>query len=198
MRTVDPVKYQQKRQDILRAARRCFEQGGFQSTSISKVCAEAKISAGHLYHYFENKEDILGSIVEDVLLQAAEHLALALEDGDPILLINALIDQITGIKEGVQYSLIFDLFSGASRNLELAAILQKNSQDMIQLLAKVLREGQLRGQVRSPLDTDTAAIILIGLIDGTKSMTLRTPSLDRQKIISMLHEMVANLLAPRG
>src|SRR2546423_14502706 len=64
VRTVDRPKYDEKRQTILEAARGCFRRDGFHGASISDICATAKISPGHLYHYFESKEAIIEAIVE--------------------------------------------------------------------------------------------------------------------------------------
>jgi TetR/AcrR family transcriptional repressor of uid operon len=41
MRKIDPVKHEEKRQEILEAAGRCFARKGFQGATISDICAEA-------------------------------------------------------------------------------------------------------------------------------------------------------------
>ncbi len=64
MRKVDPVKYEEKRRDILQAAMQCFVRDGFRGASISDICAAAGISPGHLYHYFPGKEAIIGAMAE--------------------------------------------------------------------------------------------------------------------------------------
>jgi len=56
MRKVEEAKHDEKRRQILKAAKRCFIRHGFRGASISDICAEARISPGLLYHYFENKK----------------------------------------------------------------------------------------------------------------------------------------------
>ena len=46
---------------ILEAALRCFRAEGFHGASISRICAETGISAGHLYHSFDSKEAIVSA-----------------------------------------------------------------------------------------------------------------------------------------
>ncbi|AXW40894.1 hypothetical protein CJO89_22165 (plasmid) [Ralstonia solanacearum] len=46
MRTIDPVKHEKRRQEILAAADRCFRRDGFRGASISNICAEARMSSG--------------------------------------------------------------------------------------------------------------------------------------------------------
>jgi TetR/AcrR family transcriptional repressor of uid operon len=48
VRTIDPAKHEEKRAEILEAAERCFARGGFHGATIAQICAEAKISPGHL------------------------------------------------------------------------------------------------------------------------------------------------------
>lgn len=62
MRTVDPVRHEERRRKILEAAKRCFARDGLWGASVSGICAEVGISPGHLYHYFKGKEAILSAI----------------------------------------------------------------------------------------------------------------------------------------
>ena len=71
MRKVDPVKHEAKRLEILQAAGRCFLRDGFRGASVSSICKEAGISAGHLYHYFDNKEAMIEAMIETELSRAA-------------------------------------------------------------------------------------------------------------------------------
>src|SRR6185369_16447908 len=48
--------------DILEAARRCFESKGFLKTTLQDVAKEAEISVGLIYRYFQSKEDIFASL----------------------------------------------------------------------------------------------------------------------------------------
>src|SRR6266851_6501514 len=67
MRKVDRAKYDEKRQHILEAAERCFQRDGFRGASIGDICAAARMSPGHLYHYFDSKEAIIEAIFESRL-----------------------------------------------------------------------------------------------------------------------------------
>ncbi len=52
----------QRTNDILEAARRCFESKGFLKTTLQDVAKEAEISVGLIYRYFQSKEDIFASL----------------------------------------------------------------------------------------------------------------------------------------
>lgn len=47
---------------IINVATRLFAEQGFENTSISKICAEAKVSKGAIYHHFSSKNEILRSL----------------------------------------------------------------------------------------------------------------------------------------
>lgn len=51
-----------KKELILSAALTCFASNGFHNTSIADISAEAGISTGLMYNYFESKEELLKSI----------------------------------------------------------------------------------------------------------------------------------------
>jgi TetR/AcrR family transcriptional repressor of uid operon len=196
MRTVDPVKHGEKRRVILDAAERCFARDGFRGASISSICAEAGISPGHLYHYFESKEAILGAITRMVLEQATEQFGRTMESSDALAGLIADAQQAKARKQHGGHVLVLDMLAEAARNPALAEVLQEHSRGMRQLLAGFLRRGQARGRIDPSLDAETAASILIGVIDGSKIMAVRDPSLNRMKTIKLLHTLIVRFLTP--
>lgn len=69
-----------RRRQILEAAEECFRDKGFHGASIAEISAVAGVSAGHIYYYFKNKEEIITAIAEaelDALLEI--HDAVRLE-----------------------------------------------------------------------------------------------------------------------
>lgn len=53
----------QRREEILDAAIRCFREKGFHAASMSSIAKAFGMSAGHIYNYFDSKEDIIEAIV---------------------------------------------------------------------------------------------------------------------------------------
>lgn len=59
-------KGQRTRKNILDAARRVFSSSGYVGMRMTDVAAEAGLSLGALYRYFEQKDDLFLSVVEDI------------------------------------------------------------------------------------------------------------------------------------
>jgi TetR/AcrR family transcriptional regulator, repressor for uid operon len=194
MRTVNIEKHQTKKNEILIAAKSCFTEKGIQGTAISKICKVAKISPGHLYHYFENKDDILETIIIQALDNAIEHFTKTLERSDLIVALYGYLEflYLYGIETG--YSLYFDMFSEVTRNPQLAKYLENQSRCMHQLLVSALKTSQEKGEINADLNIDTAAIVLLSLVDGSKTIHSRNLTADRNEILKALHNMMVDYL----
>ena len=196
MRTVDPVKHNERRQEILTAAKRCFARDGLKGASMSSICAEARMSPGHLYHYFESKNAILSAVTQMVLEEIARDYGRTMETSDALanLISQAMIDRVREDTGG--HVLIIDMLADADRNSVVADILQEYSARMQALMADFLREGQANNRIDRSLDPGATAAIIIALVDGVKMMGLRQPGVDRVKAIEMLRVLLLRFLTP--
>ena len=197
MRTVDPVRHGEKRRQILDAAQRCFAREGFGRASIANLCAEAGISPGHLYHYFESKEAILGAIIQRLLEDVSAKFGRTLESSDALAALIADAQRAKVRKDDGEPVLMLDVLADAGRNPAVAGILQTHSRVMREMLADFLRRGQARGGIDPTLDAEMAAAVLIGMIDASKIMAVRDPSLDRARMIESLQTMIVRFLTPQ-
>ena len=53
-----------RRQELVDAAWRCVARGGYRRLSVDDVCAEAGLSKGAFYTYFDQKQDLLLALLE--------------------------------------------------------------------------------------------------------------------------------------
>jgi TetR/AcrR family transcriptional regulator, transcriptional repressor of aconitase len=60
---------EQRRQQILDAAQRCFARQGFHETSMQDVFRESGLSAGAVYRYFKSKDELIREISASALGQ---------------------------------------------------------------------------------------------------------------------------------
>ncbi len=195
MRKLDPIRHEEKRQEILAAANRCFERSGLKGASIADICKEARISPGHLYHYFASKDAIVATLSDAWLSRTRERFdRVSSARGD---LVAALVAEIGGLAPNGPRSgseLVFEMLAESTRNPAMAEMVQAHSRDLRALIADVLREGQRRGDVRADLDADHVATVAIAIVDGLKALSLRDPGSDRAQSASLLRQMLEHFI----
>ncbi len=195
MRKVDPVKHEQRRQEIIQAALRCFVRSGFHGASTTDICIEAKMSPGHLYHYFPSKEAIVEALVQDSLARAASRFEVILASPD---VIEALLMEMenTGINRPEARVLSAEALAEACRNPAFARIVQQHARAMRTLLVDFITEAQRRGNVDHSLDPEATANILLAIVDGARALPIRNPSVDFKQSTAHLRIMLTRFLTP--
>jgi TetR/AcrR family fatty acid metabolism transcriptional regulator len=73
---------EQRKGLILEAAATIFAERGYQRATVKEIAAQAGIAPGTIYLYFENKHDLLLTIVDRVIGQAFEQLLAQLAHSD--------------------------------------------------------------------------------------------------------------------
>jgi AcrR family transcriptional regulator len=74
-----------RRQEIVRAALRCFAREGFHATSVRDVVRESGLSAGAVYSYFPSKAELVAGAVEPILEALTGVLDAVVVDTDEFL-----------------------------------------------------------------------------------------------------------------
>ena len=66
---------EEKREIVLKAAKKAFAEKGFAAVGIREIAREAGLNSATLYHYFENKEGIYAAVLEQTLDQVVAILS---------------------------------------------------------------------------------------------------------------------------
>ncbi len=92
----------QLEQTIKNAAIELFAEKGFSETTIVDISQRAGVAKGSVYHYFNNKKQILSSLLEYIWEQLADEMIALSEDKilDPLEKIDKMIDQTIDIFVG--------------------------------------------------------------------------------------------------
>jgi len=130
-----------RRAQILDAAMICFAKRGFHQASMHDISAEAGISVGLIYRYFENKEDVISAMADRHKKQIHDLLERARQA--PTLLESLEILFTAHCCENapqIQSAFVVDLYAKASRNPRLANlvrdILETAMQGVTDLIAR--------------------------------------------------------------
>ena len=77
-RAVTDEDKEQRRVEILAAAKRVFARKGFQATTIADVAKAAKVSYGSIYWYFDSKDELFHSLMDSEERALRTHIGEAL------------------------------------------------------------------------------------------------------------------------
>jgi AcrR family transcriptional regulator len=114
-----------RRSQILDAALICFAKRGFHQTSMHDISAEAGISVGLIYRYFENKEAVISAMADhhkkeiSEVLQRAKQAPTLLESLE-ILFTAHCCEEATRVVS----AFVVDLYAEASRNPRVAELVR--------------------------------------------------------------------------
>ena len=106
-----PKVVEDRREQLIDAAMRVFAQKGFTRATNKDIAREAGITPGLIYHYFENKEALLKSVMEErsplKVFRALPSHVMALP---PEAFLRLLVKQVLSVVEGEQFVQLIRVF----------------------------------------------------------------------------------------
>jgi TetR/AcrR family fatty acid metabolism transcriptional regulator len=192
-----------KRSTILRAAVQVIAERGYFAARMADVATRAQVADGTLYLYFQGKEDLLVSILEEYaeafLLRARADLA---ELDDPRDKLARIVERhLVSLERDRPLAKVFQIELRHTRRF-LRRVAKGKVAEYLQLLQEVIGEGIERGVFRSDIPVDVAARVVFGSIDECVTawvLTERPGSLTAQAeplLKLIMHGLAA--LQPRG
>src|SRR5262245_27350572 len=143
-----------RRCQILDAALVCFAKRGFHQTSMHDISAEAGISVGLIYRYFENKEAVISAMADrhkkeiSEVLERARQAPTLLESLEILFTAHCCEDA-----PQVLSAFVVDLYAEASRNPHVADLVRDvldTAMDGVRDLIARAPEGQNSGNDLKP------------------------------------------------
>jgi len=162
-----------KRRRILEAARRVCAREGYEAATMDAVAAEAHVSKGTLYNFFEGKEHLFLSTVlaayDEAETRVAERVGPAEDprarvEGFLDALVESFPDVAAGMMVNLQVWAVVSRDAAERRRLfeDLSARYRRTGAD----LAAALAAGQGTGVFRRDFDPDAVAAGLAAVFDG--------------------------------
>jgi len=155
-----------KRAAILRAAVQVIAEQGYFAARMADVAARAKVADGTLYLYFEGKEDLLVSILEDY---GAAFMTRARADVDGLddpkdRLARVIERHLVSFERDRALAQVFQIELRHTRRF-LRQVAKGKVAEYLQLLQEIIAEGIRRGTFRDDIPAEVAARIVFGSID---------------------------------
>ncbi|MCK5796527.1 MAG: TetR/AcrR family transcriptional regulator [Deltaproteobacteria bacterium] len=157
-----------RRAQIIRAAKQVFAEQGYNNASISQIIAQAKIARGTFYLYFDGKRKVFDSILSEALAGLTERIVvidLGDREATPRQQVAHNLQRVlTFLLDDRPLSQLL-LTPGLTPDLESAQRLGAFYERLTQMIAASLDHGIRMGLVRS-CDTEIVAAALLGAIRG--------------------------------
>lgn len=193
----DQAKSEMRRRQVLDAAAECFRREGFHGTSIARISRAAGMSAGHIYHYFENKEAIVEAIAarEQVdMADLVEKLAQDVDGGDLVArLCRHTAEKVERNRDPAVTGLMLELAAEAARNPAIARILQRSNRMISDRLVELVQRLGALPDLRS--EEIHMRITMIGaMMQGLAMRSILEPRENQDLAVNLLNRVIATLL----
>ncbi len=191
-----------RRQEILAAAQRCFSRNGFHSTTIADIVRESDVSQGTFYLYFETKDDVIAALADD--RGHGEELinAISRAEADPLVGLKTMFElhgrTLADSKRADERRVAIQGWAEALRNDSIREQVVANTSRVEQQIALLIERGQRRGQFRADAEPQGVARALVALFRGLTLQTAWDGSFDAALTAKSIEDMVRGVLSPLG
>ena len=194
MRKADPELQRRRAEEIAAAAVRCFLTRGFHQTSMQNIAAEAGLSMGLLYRYFENKDAIIESAAELDRAESLIRISAVASAKDVAKALESLARaQIEAARAPGYIALASEIAAEASRNKTIRNLVARDEAAIQAALVAALTTQRKKGSIKT---TNLAAFaaLFFALVDGIAYRADLDPSLDTDAALAIFRPALRSLL----
>jgi AcrR family transcriptional regulator len=199
MRTVDPEKHRQRRQQIIEAAAGLFATKGLAKTTTAEICRAAGMSSGNLFHYFPSKQAIFYGMFELDRDGWDAEFAAAGTDPDPWAALMRVVDRLAAeAAHPLMAGLLVEILAQAHRDPQVAALVAETDRRLFRGVAALVERLQKEGLADPGLPPETAARWVVVITEGFHTRGYAEPDRDRAAEVAVAKELIARALRYTG
>jgi AcrR family transcriptional regulator len=155
-------------QELLEAALRVFATRGYRNTRLEEVAAEAGVTKGALYHYFENKEELLLRAIQHYQARAFGRMEEAMrgEQGPASARLRRMVESAFSGNDDARRDVLLLLNGLAHAAPDVyREWLATGPMQAWRLITAIIEDGKKSGEFRADADSEVAARLLVsGLV----------------------------------
>lgn len=188
-----------KRNNILKAARKLFFDNGFKAVTVDNIAAKAAVSKGSIYLYFDSKEEIYAQVlVADNIERHKELLEFNTKEAPAEELLfqyaHHYVDDFFNNKELFRILMTF-MLQTEQMNLtpQQNAELIRTTNENIKFISGILQKGIDSGDFLATIDIRQTQNAIWGLLNGVISLFLfmGNPAKRAERIHALVKESLA-------
>lgn len=160
----------ERRDQIVQAAAKCFSRSGYHLTTMDDIAVEAGVSKGTLYNYYKDKQQLFLGILGwfSQPFEAALHQALEAPQPAQEKLM-ALVDMMVMMSESPELeelsNLTLDFYAQTRFDDEVTSTLLGFLDEYIKLMEAIVQQGIDSGEFRA-VNPREIALMISAMIDG--------------------------------
>jgi AcrR family transcriptional regulator len=160
----------ERREQILSAALRCFATRGYAATKISDIVARAGMSHGLVYHYFKSKEEIFYALLTRAMQTSSQSILSVEQIPIPSLekirqIARYILGGIESFEDSAYYFLIVTHASIMESPSAEHKDLMSSSGAALQSFSRMIKAGQEAGDIKDG-DPFGMALVFFAAIQG--------------------------------
>ncbi len=195
-RTVDPVRHERRRLQIIDAALTRFAEDGYAGATTAAICRTAGIGSGTFFHYFPTKAALLVAILEYGTAETTAWFS-AQRDRDDAR--QVLLDHVAHTADDLTDPRLPGFVRAVASVMgepDVAGALAADEQAQRDGLTAWVRRAQRAGEIRTDLSASRLAGWIFLVVDGFTGRLATDPGFSVRRERAMLLDSVERLLAP--
>jgi AcrR family transcriptional regulator len=188
---------EERRQQILDAALEVFSRTGYHVTNVSDIAAQAGVSQGTIYWYFDSKDELFQAALLSAFGDIGEDAIGALCEGETateklLLLADSMVG-LADVAEGL-FMLFLGYWASSDRQEASAQIWVDLLRRYKDIVVEVIEEGIGQGEFK-PVDAEGLVWALLAAYDGLAAYAVIMPDLDLKGIsLSFIETLLSGLI----
>lgn len=181
---------QQRQQQIISAAKNCFSRSGFHGASMADISHESGLGAGQIYRYYSSKELIVSETIKSI---AENWRMFLLKNFQLQTSVSNIIDTESDFWRDWSFRdrcLLLEMYSEASRNKSVRALLAHEEQLLFTALEEVFKRQM---PAATPEERSDRIQFLLMLVDGVACRTFGDKHLNQQEL-ARINSLLAGYL----
>jgi TetR/AcrR family transcriptional regulator, transcriptional repressor for nem operon len=192
-------KGEKTKEKILHQAAELFNQQGYAGSSISDIMRVTGLQKGGIYNHFKSKDELALLAFDYAIAQIREHYRVALKSKrHAIERLQAIIDVFRSYVDNPIIKGGCPLLNTAIESDDTHPALRDRTQQAMNswrdMICRIIQKGIERSEIRSGVDADEVATILIATLEGAVMMSkLYGDSIHLERAINHLNKYLKSL-----
>jgi TetR/AcrR family transcriptional regulator, repressor for uid operon len=169
---------EERRSQIIRAARKCFSEKGFHGTSMRSIFAEAKLSSGSFYNYFTSKTEVVREVCSQDQMALVYELEKMSSSENPIEAIGRLQQNLFWYCYKTDPRMWVEIYAEACRDLDIRAVCDATEAPIRKAIEATVAKARTQGLLTSEFSNSKISANLMAICWGSISKAAFQPNTD--------------------